>query len=103
MKLNIEKTQQMTLNPQIETIKNTEQLNYNDKGRIKCDMCEKTLINLRGYNIHRATTHKNQHPISKVSIDNQDLKVCDEYKYLGTKINNKMNWDTQWETIHKKN
>ena len=52
MKLNIEKTQQMTLNPQIETIKNTEQLNYNDKGRIKCDMCEKTLINLRGYNIH---------------------------------------------------
>ena len=37
MKLNVKKTQQMILYPHVEPIKITDQLNYDEEGRIKCD------------------------------------------------------------------
>ena len=74
------KTQQMTINPKVKPIEKNEQLDYDENGRIKCNMCTKTLVNLKGYNTHRSTTHKNQFANEKITIEDHELIKCDEYK-----------------------
>jgi len=43
--------------------------------------------------------NKNHHTIK---INNQDIITTSSYKYLGTYLNTKLDWDTQWEVLNKK-
>ncbi len=48
--------------------------------------------------------HLNNNNQPKVKKNNQDITTTSTttYKYLGTHLNTKLEWDTQWEALNKK-
>ena len=62
-----------------------------------------TEINQMKLNIKKTQAmHININEQTPITINNQEITTTTSYKYLGTQLNTKLDWDSQWEFISKK-